>query len=287
MHEELALASLELKAAPDAATGEFTGYGAIFGNVDSHGDTITPGAFRDSIAGRKNRPLPMHLNHGLPAIGGLRGVGVWSALAEDSRGLEVKGKISGMSTDAGRLLYERVKDGAFAGLSIGYVVPPGGAVLGKAANGARRTLNRLDLVEVSLVDNPSNADALLHQVKSAWEGKAARTDATGAAESVAAAMRLHDKAMAPESYESRSPRAQAQLMEHLRDAHQKLTGSRAPADMDTWVKSGPTPAEIKAALVAAGMPEAEAEALAAQGRKSVPVSGLGELFGGFGGFSLA
>jgi hypothetical protein len=36
---------LEFKFAPealDAKTGHFAGYGAIFGNVDSHGDVIEP-----------------------------------------------------------------------------------------------------------------------------------------------------------------------------------------------------------------------------------------------------
>ena len=38
----------EIKLANDA-TGSFSGYGAIFGNVDSYGDTIAKGAFKTTL----------------------------------------------------------------------------------------------------------------------------------------------------------------------------------------------------------------------------------------------
>src|SRR4051812_36903925 len=97
---------LEVKAFGDPASGEFSGYGAVFHNTDLIGDRILPGAFAETIAERKalGRPLPMHLNHGLPELGGQRGIGVWKAVEEDERGLRLEGKISGMNTDAGRLL---------------------------------------------------------------------------------------------------------------------------------------------------------------------------------------
>ena len=61
---------VELKlAAPDSGVDamSFEGYGAVFGNVDSYGDVIAPGAFAaylaDVEAGKQNWPA-MLLQHG-------------------------------------------------------------------------------------------------------------------------------------------------------------------------------------------------------------------------------
>ena len=41
----------------DFAKREITGYGAVFGNVDNHGDIIAPGAFKKTISDRLPRNL--------------------------------------------------------------------------------------------------------------------------------------------------------------------------------------------------------------------------------------
>ncbi|MFY9291569.1 MAG: HK97 family phage prohead protease [Methylorubrum rhodinum] len=164
-------APLEIKLAGSADAGEFEGYGAFFGNEDSHGDTIVPGAFMATLAERKaaGRPLPpMHFNHGLPQLGGERGVGVWKAVSEDSRGLYVKGRLSGMSTDRGRYLFERLKDGAIGGMSIGYQIRPNGSETVAGRRGRR--LKSIALAEISIVDEPSNALARVEAVKLAGIG---------------------------------------------------------------------------------------------------------------------
>ncbi len=167
MHADFYTTTIQFKFSDKPETGEFEGYGAVFGNQDAHGDVIQPGAFAASLAdlARLGRRVPMHLNHGLPEMAGRRGVGVWQDVAEDAKGLRVKGKISGMNTDAGRLLYEQVKDGAFPGLSIGYRVKPGGAIVGKLPSEPPRRLTSLDLHEISLVDSPANPEAQVTSVK--------------------------------------------------------------------------------------------------------------------------
>lgn len=173
MDLETLSAPLEIKFAGTLDTGEFSGYGAYFGNTDSHGDVVVPGAFAASLAERKStgRSLPpMHFNHGIPELGGERGVGVWQEIAEDAHGLRVKGRLSGMNTDRGRYLFERLKDGAIGGLSIGYKVRPGGADIARGANGSRRTLKSISLAEISIVDEPSNALARVEAVKLAGIG---------------------------------------------------------------------------------------------------------------------
>ncbi len=245
MHPHLIVAPLELKFAGFPDAGEFEGYGAVFGNVDQHGDRILPGAFAATLAERKaaGGTVPMHVNHGLPQLGGQRAVGVWTDLAEDARGLRAKGKISGMNTDAGRNLFERVKDGAFPGLSIGYRVAAGGAIYGTKAGEPRRSLKAIHLGELSLVDTPSNGLALIDAVKTAL----ADPDVTAAAASIAAAMRLHDRHMAGDGYGSTTLKERAQVMNHLRDGFEALTGQRAPEDLDAW-KVAPTLRDVEALL---------------------------------------
>lgn len=173
MDLETLSAPLEIKFAGSLDTGEFSGYGAFFGNTDSHGDVVVPGAFATSLAERKaaGRGLPpMHFNHGIPELGGERGVGVWQEIAEDAHGLRVKGRLSGMNTDRGRYLFERLKDGAIGGMSIGYREPPGGAEAARGPGGHRRTLKSISLAEISIVDEPSNALARVEAVKLAGIG---------------------------------------------------------------------------------------------------------------------
>ncbi len=161
--------ALEVKSFGDPATGEFSGYGAVYHVTDLIGDRLLPGTFAEAIAERKalGRPLPMHLNHGLPELGGQRGIGVWKSVEEDETGLRLEGKISGMNTDAGRLLYERVRDGAIGGLSIGFKVRGNGATYGNRAGEPRRTIKSASLSEVSLVDDPCNPMARVDSIKSA------------------------------------------------------------------------------------------------------------------------
>lgn len=154
----------------DAKTGEFSGYGAVFGNIDSHGDVISPGAFGETLAewGGKGRLPSMKLMHGTmlnPFSGSDLPIGKWKSMREDSRGLFVEGKLSGLDTDFGRRIHSLMLDGALDGLSIGYKAkrfsrPPAGSA-------AKRILDAIHLGEISLVDDPSNARSRITAVKAA------------------------------------------------------------------------------------------------------------------------
>lgn len=144
-----------------AGLGEIEGYGAVFGNVDSHGDVIEPGAFRETLAERAKagRPFPpMRKMHGLNSFDP---IGVWDEMREDGRGLFVKGRIVGLDTETGKVNYALVRDGALRGLSIGYKTrrsrPGRGAI--------KRHLEAVHLSECSLVDEPSNPSAVVTGVK--------------------------------------------------------------------------------------------------------------------------
>jgi hypothetical protein len=153
----------------DAKTGKFAGYGAIFGNVDTHGDLIEPGAFKQTLDEWKARgSFPtMKLMHGTgvnPFAGSDLPIGKWLDMREDQRGLFVEGKISGLNTETGKFHYALMEDGALNGLSIGYK-----ARKSQRGDGAevKRRLQDLKLIEVSLVPEGSNDQALVTELKAA------------------------------------------------------------------------------------------------------------------------
>jgi uncharacterized protein len=157
----------EVKA--DASdTGAIFGYGSIFGNVDSYGDIVAPGAFTKTIAdaksGAKSWPA-MLLQHGDETSDGKMPVGIWTRMEEDNNGLRLEGKLA--NTKRGRDAYALLKmtpRPALDGLSIGYRCTD--YELNKAGSPARRTIKAVDLVEVSLVTFPANTRARVTGVKS-------------------------------------------------------------------------------------------------------------------------
>jgi HK97 family phage prohead protease len=154
----------ELKFA--GAPGTFSGYGAVFGNVDAHDDVIAPGAFSLSLASLKaeGRSVPMYMEHGPMGGGSALPAGVWETIEEDQKGLVVAGRIIGLETDIGRYNHALVKEGAVPGLSIGFRVKK--ADYSKDPGKPRRTIKEIDLIEVSLVSRPANALARVTNVKS-------------------------------------------------------------------------------------------------------------------------
>jgi HK97 family phage prohead protease len=117
------------------------GYASVFGRPDKGGDVVLPGAFAGAAA-----PLPLLWQHKQDEP-----IGFVESLAEDGRGLRITARIvgEGRGSEAAAL----VKAGAIDGLSFGYRV--------KAASPTRngRRLERLELVEVSLVTFPMQGEA--------------------------------------------------------------------------------------------------------------------------------
>lgn len=162
---------MEFKFASDGVdekTGEFSGYGAVFGNIDTHGDVIEPGAFKESLAewGVRGAYPAMKMMHGSaanPFTGSDLPIGVWTDMREDTKGLRVVGKLSGLNTDRGRFNYALMQDGALNGLSIGYKAV---RVSRSTSPQIKRSLATVKLMEVSLVPQGSNDQALVDDIKS-------------------------------------------------------------------------------------------------------------------------
>ncbi len=162
--EQKAVARLECKFdSVDDTDGKmtFSGYGSVFGNVDSYGDVVAPGAFRASLAEHKDAgtsPL-MLLNHDaweqLP-------IGIWTSLEEDAYGLKITGQL--LDTAMGRDTYTALKSGAISGLSIGFRVKA--FEVRQTQDDPLRTITEADLIEVSVVTLPANVKARVQAVKS-------------------------------------------------------------------------------------------------------------------------
>jgi len=160
----------ELKLAPsESKEMTFEGYGAVFGNVDSYGDVIQPGAFAESLAASAQSQVwpAMLLQHGGYGFGAedMTPIGIWTSLAEDGVGLKVTGKLA--DTARGREAYALLKmepRPAISGLSIGYIAKEWQQR--SKPEEPRRTLKKVDLLEVSLVTFPANGKARISAVKS-------------------------------------------------------------------------------------------------------------------------
>ena len=118
------LCSFEVKLDNGEEDGTITGYGSVFGNIDSYGDTVAPGAFRktilDSKTGAKSWPA-MLLQHGDNTADGQMPVGIWTRMEEDDNGLRLEGKLANTKRGRDALALLKMKPRpALDGLSIGY-----------------------------------------------------------------------------------------------------------------------------------------------------------------------
>lgn len=160
---------LQVKFADDAPEGAFSGYGAVFGNVDSYGDLIAKGAFKDTLKDWRKLGVmpPMLLQHGgfFGSVEDDLPIGVWTSMEEDDVGLQVEGQIA-VRTTRGAQVHELLRmkpKPALNGLSIGFRAKK--IVNGTKPEEPRRTLMAIELVELSIVTMPANPKARIRNVK--------------------------------------------------------------------------------------------------------------------------
>lgn len=141
------------------ATGGFSGYGAVFLNIDAGGDRILPGAFSDTLAEFRKRHSFIFWQHDPAKV-----VGFITDIFEDDYGLVVKAGWHSTSTaqEARAVVVERAERGLPFGLSIGYRIPEGGA---EYTRDGVREISRMELFEVSLVSLAMNPLAATNEAK--------------------------------------------------------------------------------------------------------------------------
>lgn len=124
--------------------GSVEGYASLFGEIDQARDMVMPGAFAQTLRLRGVRRIPMLFQHD-PA----EPIGIWQDIAEDWRGLRVRGRLIPDVVRARELL-ALLREGAADGLSIGFKT-----VKARLDPKSRvRKLVEIDLWEISIVTFP-------------------------------------------------------------------------------------------------------------------------------------
>jgi HK97 family phage prohead protease len=143
------------------------GYASLWGVADLNGDVVARGAFADSLARTGADGVRMLHQHESRAV-----VGVWDEIAEDDRGLFVRGRIADWSPEA-RYAQALSRAGALDGLSIGF------RTARARRDGRLRVLSGVELWEVSLVTFPMLPGARFRTraggIPPAAESRASRT----------------------------------------------------------------------------------------------------------------
>ncbi|MDP3417862.1 HK97 family phage prohead protease [Falsiroseomonas sp.] len=218
----------EVKFVADQPPGTFEGYASVFGNTDSVGDVIEPGAFTASLLERERKGAglpPMYKLHGAPGNADPDPIGIWEHMAEDSSGLAVKGRLVGLDTDRGKWNLAMVREGALRGLSIGFKARSFKMGSGRVGE-PRRHLKAVMLKEVSLVDDPANSLARIYSMKSRWLDMASIIDPRALEEELRRELKISGAS---------AVRVVGILKRHLRDAGEQpetdLRDEGASADM--------------------------------------------------------
>lgn len=143
--------ALRIKFAAESA-GLISGLGSLFGNVDSHGDIVEPGAFAKSLSqhrATKTAPLMLWQHNADEPIGR------WIEFEETREGLALRGQIN-LGSSRGRDAWAHIEAGDVDGLSIGY------REVRARPDGPYRRIDEVDLLEVSVVSFPANRGARIH-----------------------------------------------------------------------------------------------------------------------------
>jgi len=156
VHQTLSLSDCEIKFA--ASEGSFSGYGSVFGVLDSKNDIIMPGAYAEVL--KSGGGVPVYVNHGW-----LRGelpVGMWADLKEDDRGLYGQAGLV-MQMPSAVNAYWGMKSGLVTGLSVAII--PDSKATERRSDGARVIHRIKAMKEISVVTEPANGESRIVDVK--------------------------------------------------------------------------------------------------------------------------
>jgi HK97 family phage prohead protease len=152
---ERIIAPMEIKAT--GKDGTFTGYAAIFNNVDLGDDIIVPGAFK-SAKTTSDGKLRIAIGHRLDRLAGK------ASFHQDERGLRVEGNLT-LGVSYVRDNYELMREGVLDGLSVGFNIMRDGATYEERAGRQVRVIQAAELWEFSIVPFGMNPEALVDSVK--------------------------------------------------------------------------------------------------------------------------
>jgi len=164
-------ASVRVKAGPEDGLeeGQFSAYASVFGNVDSYGDVVVPGAFKKTLAewAAKDAELPLLFGHRMddPDFN----IGHVVSAVEDDKGLLVTAQLD-LESPKGAQTYRLLKGRRIDQMSFAYDVIEGGSVQTEGEHVYE--LRELKLYEVSVVPIGANQETEILAVKAAADALA-------------------------------------------------------------------------------------------------------------------
>lgn len=153
-------AAAEIKEFAEKPGGVKTisGYAAAFGNMDSHGDVIVPGAFLNTIEEAKERKINLYSSHSMDARDLL---GTVTVLREQEGRLYFEAEFS--QAASAQDIAIKAKEGHLNEVSIGFYVVKQEFRAGDT--NVARYITEIKLIEISLVSRASNPLATTLSVK--------------------------------------------------------------------------------------------------------------------------
>ncbi|WNM72792.1 capsid maturation protease [Arthrobacter phage RedFox] len=159
-------ARIQLKAGPGDGLeeGQFEAYASVFGNVDSYGDVVQPGAFAETLKEweESGNLLPVLFGHNMsdPEYN----IGHVLDAVEDEKGLRVRAQLD-LETPKGLATYRLLKGRRISQMSFAYDVLDG--TWGEKDGLEVYELRKLKLYEVSVVPIGANQETEVLAVKAA------------------------------------------------------------------------------------------------------------------------
>lgn len=162
-----------VKAGPDdgLAEGEFTGYASVFGNIDSYGDVVMPGAFAKDLDRwqEKGDPIPTLFGHNMSDPD--YNIGHVVEAVEDDHGLKVRVQLDLENPKAAQV-YRLLKGRRINQMSFAYDILRAGFEVRPKDDGDEDeteefyALRELKIYEVSVVPIGANQETEIIDVKS-------------------------------------------------------------------------------------------------------------------------
>lgn len=142
-------------------SGRFKGYASVFNGRDDYGDTVLPGAFKNSLAEaiRDKRLIPLLWQHNRAEP-----IGKPIRIEEDERGLAYEGQLFVDFDPLAQRAAGHIGEGSVGGMSIGYR-PIKTNFREEEGEDPVWELAELDLREVSVVTMPADIEARIEEIK--------------------------------------------------------------------------------------------------------------------------
>ena len=159
---------VEVKAptVEDSEEGVFEAYAAVFGNIDSYGDVIRPGAFAETLKEWEESGNQIPVLYGHDFADPFSNIGAVVDATEDDHGLKISARLD-LDNPKAAQVYHLIKERRLSQMSFAFRVLD--ATQGEVDGEPVQELNRVKLYEVSVVPIGANEETEILTVKSARE----------------------------------------------------------------------------------------------------------------------